>query len=180
MIDVTEEVLKRRQIEVERDMDLLTGLYNRRGMEIQLSRLFAEPEKLGHYALVMIDADGLKQINDTYGHDKGDVYLKKIADTLSGVDPKNSVVAREGGDEFVVLLYQYEEKRELVEAIRVLEFIQRHSLSYLGQNLRIRLEFSMGYVLAEGEADYRELLKRADEKMYANKKERRKQREQSE
>ncbi|MCM1119224.1 MAG: sensor domain-containing diguanylate cyclase [bacterium] len=179
-IDVTEEVSKRRQIEVERDMDLLTGLYNRRGMEIQLSRLFAEPEKLGHYALVMVDADGLKKINDTYGHEKGDAYLKKIADTLNCVDPQNSIVAREGGDEFVMLLYHYEEVGELAEAIRVLEFIQRHSLSYLDANLRIRLEFSLGYVLAEGEADYRELLKQADERMYVNKKERRRQREQSE
>lgn len=179
-IDVTEEVSKRRQIEVERDMDLLTGLYNRRGLEIQLSRLFAEPEKLGHYALVMIDADGLKQINDKYGHEKGDVYLKKIADTLNYVDPKNSIVARQGGDEFVMLLYQYEEERELAEAIRVLEFVQRHSLSYLGQNLRVKLEFSLGYVLAEGEADYRELLKQADERMYANKRERREQRQRSE
>lgn len=85
-------------------MDALTGLYNRRGLDARLERLFAEPEKLGHYAVVMIDADGLKGINDTYGHDKGDEYLRKIADTINAFDPGNSLAARQGGDEFVLFL----------------------------------------------------------------------------
>lgn len=63
---------------MERDIDSLTGLYNRRGLDIQLSKLFEEPEKLGYCAMVMVDADGLKIINDTYGHEKGDIYLKKL------------------------------------------------------------------------------------------------------
>lgn len=174
-IDVTEEIAKRRRIEEERDIDALTGLYNRRGLETQLAELFADPEKLGHYAVIMIDADGLKGINDTYGHEKGDVYLQKIADTINTFDPKNSIAARQGGDEFVLLLYRYEEE-EMAEAIKALEFIQRHCLAYLDDELRVKLEFSFGYVLASGKADYQELLKQADEKMYENKRKRKMQR----
>lgn len=60
----------------------MTGLYNRRGMEIKLKQLFEKPEKLGYSAIVMIDADGLKGVNDTYGHEKGDIYLKKIGQVI--------------------------------------------------------------------------------------------------
>lgn len=176
-IDVTEEIARRRKIEGERDMDALTGLYNRRGLDTRLERLFAEPEKLGHYAMVMIDADGLKGINDTYGHDKGDEYLRKIADTINAFDSGNSLAARQGGDEFVLFLYRYEQEEELVEALRLLEFIQRHCMACLEPELRVRLEFSLGYVMTRGQADYRELLRQADERMYENKRERKKSRE---
>ena len=78
VIDVTDEINRRRKIEVERDVDSLTGLYNRRGLDIKLSILFSEPEKLGYSALIMIDADGLKIINDTYGHEKETSILRKL------------------------------------------------------------------------------------------------------
>ena len=70
----------------------------RRGLDSRLERLFAMAEDLGYYAVIMIDADGLKDINDNYGHDKGDIYLRKIADTINAFDPQNSVAARQGGD----------------------------------------------------------------------------------
>lgn len=175
-IDMTAGVARRREIEVQRDIDSLTGLYNRRGLEMRLETLFAGPEKLGHYAMIMIDADGLKGINDTYGHEKGDAYLCRIAEKINTFDPENSVAARQGGDEFVLFLYRYQQE-ELAEAVKMLEFIQRHCLAYLDDELRVKLEFSFGCVMAEGKADYRELLKQADQRMYMNKRERKLQRE---
>ncbi len=177
VIDVTEETVRRRKIEVERDIDSLTGLYNRRGLDSRLERLFAMAENLGHYAVIMIDADGLKDINDNYGHDKGDIYLRKIADTINAFDPQNSVAARQGGDEFVLLIYGYGSQEELDEAVKVMEFIQRHCIAYLDDELRVKLEFSFGCVCAEGNRDYRELLRQADERMYENKRQRKKQRQ---
>lgn len=171
-IDVTEEITKRKKIEVERDIDALTGLYNRRGLDVQLSRLFAEPEKLGHCAMVMVDADGLKAINDTYGHEKGDIYLKKIAEMINTFEAGKSIAARQGGDEFVLFLYQYEREEDLFEAFKVLDFIRMHCLTYLGERLRVPLRFSFGYSLSKGEMDYQEMLKQADERMYENKRER--------
>ena len=78
LYDMTEEAQLKNVLIQESYYDALTGLYNRRGLDKQLDELFAEPEKLGYSALIMIDADGLKGINDTYGHDKGDIYLKKM------------------------------------------------------------------------------------------------------
>lgn len=70
VIDMTQAMRKRKELEIERDRDVLTGLYNRRGLEYKLTELYKEPEKLGYRALIMVDADGLKEINDKYGHEK--------------------------------------------------------------------------------------------------------------
>ena len=104
LIDVTENTLKRLKIEQERDYDSLTGLYNRRGLENFLAACFHKPEKYCVSALVMIDADNLKVINDTYGHKEGDAYLTQLASLLGTFAPGHSIAARLGGDEFVLFL----------------------------------------------------------------------------
>lgn len=172
VIDVTEEIQKRKQIEEERDKDLLTGLYNRRGLENKLAELFEEPSQLKNCAMVMVDADCLKEINDTYGHDKGDIYLCKIAGVLSSYGPNSCVIARQGGDEFVLFLYQYENIEALEHTIKTLGYIQDNSIAHLSENISVPLRFSYGYVIAKDESDYEKLLKEADERMYQNKKER--------
>lgn len=172
VIDMTEEVIKRRQIEAERDVDLLTGLYNRRGWEAQISFLFHNPEKLGYSALIMIDADGLKGINDTYGHDKGDAYLKKVANVINNFGIQSSLSARIGGDEFVLFLYDYDGEDELLNTIHTIEYIQGHSTARLNDNLTVPLRFSFGYCMKTEGSNYEELLKIADERMYENKRKR--------
>ena len=168
--------LKRREIEEERDIDLLTGLYNRRGLDVRMLRLFLEPDKLGYYALVMIDVDGLKGINDTYGHEKGDIYLKKIGEIINNFGIQCSIASRQGGDEFVLFLYEYGSREELEKTIQELEDIQDHSMMCLDDNINIPIRFSLGYSIAKGNADWQEMLKEADEKMYSNKLERKKMR----
>lgn len=172
VIDVTEEVRRRRQIEAERDYDLLTGLYNRRGLEIRLSTLFGEPEALGCSAVVMIDADNLKTINDTYGHDAGDVYLKEIAALLQDFGPKSCVSARLGGDEFLLFLYRYGSEQELSDTIALLNDLQNKSFANLNEQVHVPLQFSFGASLSSQPADYEKLIKEADEKMYENKRKR--------
>ncbi|MBR6652670.1 MAG: GGDEF domain-containing protein [Anaerotignum sp.] len=174
-IDETEDILKRQKIEVERDYDLLTGLYNRRGLDRQLSILFQHPEKLGLGALIMIDADGLKQINDTYGHENGDLYLIKISEVIDKFGLRSNLSARQGGDEFVLLLYDYDSEDELQNTLRTLEYIQTHSTVRLSEDLNVPLRFSHGYALLDGTADTQRLFKEADERMYANKRERKQQ-----
>lgn len=172
VIDVTEEIRRRRKIEAERDYDLLTGLYNRRGLEIRLSALFGEPEALGCSAVVMIDADNLKTINDTYGHDAGDIYLKEIAALLRDFGPKSCVSARLGGDEFLLFLYRYGSGQELADTIALLTDLQHNSYADLNDQVRVPLQFSFGCSLTGQSADYEKLMKEADEKMYENKKKR--------
>lgn len=174
VVDVTSEMARRRKIEAERDIDLLTGLYNRRGLETRIVGLLATPEKLGHSAVIMIDADGLKVINDRYGHEMGDIYLKKISELVSSFDTKHSVASRQGGDEFVLFLYGYESAEALNEALGTLAYMQNHTVAQFKNNLEVPLRFSLGYCLVDENADYQKLLKEADEKMYQNKLERKK------
>ena len=174
IIDVTAEVLRRRKIEEERDIDLLTELFNRRGLETKLSALFNAPDRLGHSAMVMIDADGLKGINDTYGHEMGDAYLNEIAGIIEGFGTRKSIASRQGGDEFVLFMYGYDTEDELMKSINLLEEMQSNTYTNLDVNIRVPLRFSMGYCLTEPDKDYTELLKEADKKMYSNKMERKK------
>ena len=174
VVDMTSDINRRKELEKERDVDPLTGLYNRRGFENNLDQLFSKPKQLGHSAIIMIDADGLKGINDTYGHKRGDVYLKKIASIIKNFGIRNSVASRMGGDEFVLFLYDYEGEDELLKTIETLQYIQNNSTARLDENISVPLRFSMGYCMVEDEKDYRNVLNVADVNMYKNKQHRRK------
>jgi diguanylate cyclase (GGDEF)-like protein len=172
IVDVTDEILKRKQIEEERDVDTLTGLYNRRGLENQLEKLFARPEHLGYGAIVMIDADGLKGINDKYGHDEGDVYIRKIGDLIKGFGMQKSVASRQGGDEFVLVLYDYSSEEELQNTVESIRYIRDNSKAHLSNGRDIPLQFSFGYTIFQNRSDYIEMMKEADERMYEEKRNR--------
>ncbi len=172
IIDVTDEIEKRKKIEAERDYDPLTGLYNRRGLENRLSALFGGPNAPGCSAVVMIDADNLKVVNDTYGHDAGDIYLKEIAGLFRDFGTKGCVSARLGGDEFVLFLYDYDSEQELTDTIALLADLENRSFADLGGQVRVPLRFSYGYSLTGQSADYEKQMKEADEKMYENKRQR--------
>ena len=106
VLDVTNEVEERRRIERERDHDLLTGILNRRAFERQAEALFFQnSSELGVAAMIMLDLDNLKYLNDTYGHDCGDGYIRAFAESLQLFGQENALIARRSGDEFYVLLY---------------------------------------------------------------------------
>ena len=172
VIDMTETVRHRKQLEEERDIDLLTGLYNRRGAEARLTPLFADPAAMTHGALVMLDADELKIVNDRYGHDDGDRYLRKVADVLGQFPKEHRLAARVGGDEFVLLLHGYDTEEELSVALRLLQKAQENTAVTLHNGQKIPLKFSYGYQPTAPGADYNALLAAADTLMYENKRQR--------
>lgn len=165
--DVTSAMLERRRIEHERDFDVLTGLYNRFSFERLTSELFANPEKLGHAALLMADLDNLKGINDTYGHDWGDRYICLAGRCFRENAPANSVYARMSGDEFVMLLYGYESD----EKLRVdLSRIQKAAKSYSaelpnGESMRISMSGGVAWYPQDGQ-DMKTLKRFADFALY--------------
>lgn len=168
-IDVTRDVKTRRLIETERDADMLTGILNRRGMANKVSELTADSEKIKKAVLLMVDADGLKSVNDKYGHDKGDLYINEIAHQISAFGKRENMSARIGGDEFAVLLYGYEDEKERRSDIDAFMAMQDESYILI-EGDRMPVRFSAGYVLADSELDFEEYLKIADERMYMNKK----------
>ncbi len=169
---VSSLVESRRQIERDRDMDLLTGLFNRRGLDNELRKLAVSGEDLGSYAVIMVDADGLKTINDRFGHENGDLYLCRVAEALSRAGTRRSICARQGGDEFVLFLYGYETEELLDGSIENLLRMQSGQRTELLGGLTAELQFSLGCCRGKGELNYPAMLKKADARMYEDKRER--------
>ena len=148
----------------------MTNLYNRRGFAENMQKLFEHPEQLGHAAVVMIDADGLKQINDNYGHLIGDIYLNEISKILTDTGGKNSVCARLGGDEFILFLYGHKSSAELKAVLSAFETDGGQHILHTESGLEIPVRFSFGCsYYPEDELSYHELMRIADERMYQSK-----------
>lgn len=111
--DVTKDMMVKRQIEHERDYDSLTGLCNIDIFKKKVNEILKEKE-IGCAAIIMLDIDYFKGINDGYGHDWGDVYLRTCADFLREFEDGNGIAARRSGDEFCLFLYRYSSRAELV------------------------------------------------------------------
>jgi diguanylate cyclase (GGDEF)-like protein len=146
--------------------DNLTGLYNRRYLLDQLDREFARAARNGSsISLVMIDLDELKKINDQFGHNEGDVVLRKVGRILKQNTRASDVAARWGGDEFVLLAPDTDSKSAYVVAERIRYHVEHSPPKVAGQELIITI--SVGLVTYPGYASsVTELLKRADDAMY--------------
>lgn len=110
--DVTALMAERKCIEHDRDYDFLTGLMNRRAFYREVERIFRSDAKGRCGAVVMMDLDDLKKINDRFGHEWGDEYLRKAAWGFSDALPSNAVLARLAGDEFAAVFYGYDSEEE--------------------------------------------------------------------
>ena len=160
-------VAERNRIEHERDYDALTGLYSRQAFFRVCGELFEKPDTLRHAALMMTDLDNLKTINDTYGHDWGDIYLRQTAHSLRQNSPGGTVVARLSGDEFLLLFYGYETQEALRADIKKLEenFAQSSAALPDGKRLCIRMSGGVAWY-PEDALDLDTLKKYADFAMY--------------
>ena len=161
------EALERRRIEHERDYDILTGLYNRQAFRRACEELFAHPEKLGHAALVMTDLDNLKQINDTYGHDWGDQYLRQTGRCLAQSVPSGTLCARLSGDEFLLFFYGYRSREEIRRELEELRDALHASTSTLPNGSQLHISISAGVAwYPKDSTNYNTLKKYADFAMY--------------
>ncbi|PWJ52338.1 EAL domain-containing protein [Faecalicatena contorta] len=116
--DITKTIQEKQLIEHERDHDLLTGLKNRRAFLRIMPQLFKKgKEHLKKAALVMIDLDNLKYINDKYGHDYGDKYIQTAAECFRKYTPPDTIIARISGDEFHLFFYGYDTEEEINQAL---------------------------------------------------------------
>ena len=165
--DVTAAALERMRIERERDYDVLTGLYNRQAFNRVCAALFAQPERMGVAALMMMDLDNLKHINDTYGHDWGDQYIRRTGQCLRENTPVETVCARLSGDEFLVLFYGYHSRDAVREKIGQLSRAMQQSVAQLpsGNALHISLSGGIAWYPDDGQ-DWETLKKYADFAMY--------------
>ena len=145
-------------------LDPLTGLYNRRSCEQRLSQEMSRAARTGRPLIVLaLDLDGLKQVNDRFGHPAGDDLIKTFAERLNRAIRGSDVAVRLGGDEFLVLLPEC--KPEGVgQVLGRLSGIQLECKGHL-----LEVSFSAGWTNFKPGESPDELLRRADDALYANK-----------
>ncbi len=153
--------------------DSLTGLYNRMAYQKLAAPLFEECQKKDEPLCIMfVDLDHLKYINDTFGHDMGNIAIRAIASTIQESIPEEGIAMRYGGDEFVVLIPDCSEAqaKEMVDALNaeIVLLQEKHQTEFV-------IEASVGYVVSTEKKGFsmNEFINLADERMYENKKARR-------
>jgi diguanylate cyclase (GGDEF)-like protein len=154
-------------------LDALTGLPNRASFETQLEAVCAAHQGQPHrFGLLFLDLDDFKEVNDTHGHAMGDEVLRATGAALRETLRDTDVVARLGGDEFVVLLSSLRDAdrdvRSVAEAVE-----DELARPRVVNGIRMRIKCSIGWVIHDGAAHAPEILHAADERMYEQKRERR-------
>jgi diguanylate cyclase (GGDEF)-like protein len=148
--------------------DSLIDLPNRRGFMRELERLIARVDRYGiNAAMLFVDLDGLKMINDTFGHRAGDEALIQVAEMLNKGIRRSDVVARIGGDEFAVLLENATEESAYETAIRLENLISDCEFTHDGDALPLSVAIGVGMI--DGNDEPNAVMARADEQMYRRK-----------
>ncbi len=160
--DVTQEKRQREKIEHIMSHDSMTGLYNRWYMEELLNRY--DQEKQENCAVIMGDLNGLKLVNDAFGHFEGDRFIRKIAGILRVCSGNRDIVCRWGGDEFLILMPNAGEK----EAERLIERVLARCEAESDEKLQ--LSIALGYALRTGAGEeIHEVLRAAEQLTYRRK-----------
>jgi diguanylate cyclase (GGDEF)-like protein/PAS domain S-box-containing protein len=161
ILDVTERKQAEERMRYLSTHDVLTGLYNRNFFETEMERL--QNSRMEPVNVMMIDVNGMKSTNDTYGHAAGDELLRRSAQVLRMSFRKEDIIARIGGDEFVVLFHGSISIQDAVN--RVKDCLAEHNHWYEGPALSLAIGAASG---TKGSL-LLELFKKADQQMYKEK-----------
>ena len=171
-----EMIRVRTRLEMFSERDAMTGLYNRRGMEKELDKMLKNAGPSDKMVVFVIDMDGLKFINDTYGHNEGDYGIRAIANVSRQITKNDEICVRAGGDEFYIIgvgdytpidamvkVQRFNQALEEIDKATTKPYEISASIGYCCESLSHRIAFT-------------ELLRIADGRMYENKALRKKQR----
>lgn len=161
--DITDRKETEEKLRYMSTHDPLTGFYNRAYFEEEIARL--DRSRLFPVSVVVVDVDGLKRVNDTLGHAAGDQLLKEAARVLLSVFRAGDMVARIGGDEFVVLLPEVDESAVARAVHRLRDMLAVYQSALDG----MQLSLSIGTATAAESGRLLEALRAADQRMYQDK-----------
>jgi diguanylate cyclase (GGDEF)-like protein len=154
------------------ETDFLLGIRNRRGFDRDLARAIAYIKRYqATAALIVLDVDRLKPINDNFGHAAGDEVLKAVAAVLTAQVRSSDVVARLGGDEFAILLWNLTETDARAKAVLMEQKIDR--LGFVFRDRTVSAGASAGIAMLDAHAEIGKALEAADSAMYLRKAQRR-------
>ena len=158
-----EEELTRTKTENMRDH--LTGLLTRRAFSDEVKRIESAYERIKtQYAVVFFDLDHFKKLNDTYGHECGDVVLSTFGKILNKSVREHDIVGRYGGEEFVAIIH-FNLNRELLQFLKRIKTIVTEN-SFLYKEKKIKVTFSAGVAIRSSYATYENTLQKADMLLY--------------
>jgi two-component system, cell cycle response regulator len=158
-----------RSLKVLANKDALTGLYNRQFLDEWLEKEWLRAQRYDNpLSVVMADVDNFKRVNDNYGHQAGDIVLKKIADVLKKNLRKNEVLARYGGEEFIFVLPQTNMQDACMAAERFKSAVRSLKI-LIGKDKRLEISVSCGVYTAHPgrkEESVDSLIQKADHALY--------------
>jgi len=167
VVTVCENITERKAVEEKllymSTHDALTGLYNRTYFDMELQRI----DRSRHFpvSVIMIDVNGLKRVNDCEGHQRGDILLQEVGRILAEMFRAEDMVARIGGDEFIVLLPETDSQTVNKAVVRIRAFLA----GYKQQEGVPRVSLSLGSATAEESGMLLESIRLADSLMYQDK-----------
>lgn len=169
--DISSQIVlinKIKELERSSSYDFLTQLPNRRMFERNLVSRLEEMQRCGKpFGLIFIDIDNFKTINDSYGHDVGDLVLKMVSKRLSTTLRPYDILGRWGGEEFVALVPYVSREQLFAIASRLRSMVERASI-FNGEAV-LKVTLSIGATLARNEDSAQSVIQRADKLMYQSK-----------
>lgn len=168
--DITKRKIQREELTHMAFYDHLTGLPNRRLFEDRLELAINQANQSSKMvAFMMIDANGFKQVNDTFGHEAGDVVIKELANRLNSCVRNNDTVSRLGGDEMGIIIPGIESEETAIHVANRIIDAMKPPVFYRGTNINLSVGIGIS-VFPKHTANKRKLIRFADEALYEAKK----------